>query len=73
MPSPKQNPPVIQALIQAHELSWTPEDWSVRLDVLEKRYRQTGQENDFRLGLSHILSTTSFKRPEFADEIRRRI
>ncbi len=73
MPSPKQNPPVIQALIQAHELSWTAEDWSVRLDVLDRKYRATGQENDFRLGLSHFLSTARFKRNEFADEIRRRI
>ncbi|MCW5830360.1 MAG: hypothetical protein KIT79_13720 [Deltaproteobacteria bacterium] len=73
MPSPRKNPPVIQALIQAHELSWTAEDWSVRLDVLDRRYRETGQENDFRLGLSHFLASARLKRPEFADEIRRRI
>lgn len=73
MPSPRNNSPVIPALIQATELSHSPEEFGIRLDDLLQRYENAGQANDFQYCLLHWLRTAKLPSLAYREEIARRL
>lgn len=73
MPSPRNNPPVIQALIQATQLSHSAEEFGIQLDSLERRYEAAGQGNDFRYCLLHWLRTEPLPDQSWREQIARRL
>lgn len=73
MPSPRNNPPVIEALIQATELAHNAEEFGMRLDALAADYAAAGQANDFEYCLLHWLRSGDLPGLEYRDEIVRRL
>lgn len=71
MPSPRENPPVIQALIQASDTSHTPEEFRLRIEALGRRYAETIQNRDFEYCLLHWLRSGDVPSEEFRKVIAR--